>query len=183
MNRIRTTIEAGPMRRVLTFALWRVVSADVVGERELSEGFYDLAWRGINPAYELGGDPGDAEYRLLRLTAVRSAVRAVAAAADGERVDLPVSPEELADALHDCVLTIDQNDQLLDELSAEDRADVGGCREAAIRLLDELADPLEALAAPMLDAVPAGAPAGLDVDEFVGSPRITRAGARSGSRA
>lgn len=134
-RRTLVTINAGHTRRVVTFALWRIASNNIVGEHELSDSFFDRAWGGIHPAYVLEGVMGQAEFRLSRLAAVESAVRAVESATDGERLDLPVSPEELIDALRDCVLAIDQNDELFWGLSAADQQDVAGCRDAAARLL------------------------------------------------
>jgi hypothetical protein len=163
------TIEAGHVRRVLTFALWRIVSADIVGECELSEDFYDLAWRGIHRDYQLHGGVGEAEYRLVRIGAVSAAVRAVAAAADGDRLELPVAPEELSDALRDCMLAIDQNDEVLANLPTGERREVVGCRYTASRLLDWLAGQLEPG-----EPMPRSPGHSLTVPEFPGSPRIRR---------
>lgn len=129
------TLETGHLKRVVAFALWRVVAVDVVGERELSEGFYDRAWREIDPVYVLGGDVGDVEFRLVRLSTVSAAVREVTSAADGTRLDLPVAPEEMAAALRDCIRAIDQNEDLFLNLPANGRDDVLRCRRAAVRVL------------------------------------------------
>jgi hypothetical protein len=132
------TIETRHTRRVISFALWRIMAVDVIGERELSEGVYDRAWREIQTVY-VDGEPGEAEFRLLRIGVLRAAIRAVAAAAqDGQQTELPVSPHELADALRDCVRAIDQNDDLFLTLTEVERNDVVQSRSAAIGLLEAL---------------------------------------------
>jgi hypothetical protein len=104
----------------------------------LSDGFYDKAWAGINPAYMLGEDLGEAEHRLIRLGAVQNAARAVSTAAPGERLELPVSPQELDEALRDFLIAIDQNDELLQELPGSEQEDIAQCRGAAAHLLWEI---------------------------------------------
>jgi hypothetical protein len=131
------TIETRHTRRVISFALWRIIAVDVIGERELSEGVYDRAWREIQMVY-VDGEPGEAEFRLLRIGVLRAATRAVAAAEDGQQTGLPVSTQELADALRDCVRAIDQNDDLFLTLTDVERADVVQCRSAAIGLLEAM---------------------------------------------
>jgi hypothetical protein len=139
-GRTLVTINAGHTRRVVTFALWRIASHEIVGQHELSDSFFDRAWGGIHPAYVLEEEKGQAELRLSRLVAIQAAVRAVDSASDGERLDLPVTSEELIDALRDCVLAIDQNDELFWGLSPSDQQDVAGCRDAAARLLAAIQD-------------------------------------------
>ncbi len=140
-SRTKLTLDSEHARRVAIFALWRIASAGVVGSRMLSDGLYDKAWAGIHPAYVPGEDVGEAEHCLVRLGAIQSAARAVAKAALGERLVLPVSPQELDDALRDFLIAIEQNDELLGELSAAEQNDIGLCRSAAAQLLwvvDEL---------------------------------------------
>lgn len=138
---IKVTIGSGHTRRIITFALWRVIAVDVVGESELSDGYYDRAWGEINRIYMLNAEPGGAETRLLRLATLTAAVRSVATAADGACVELPVTPSEVADALRDCVRAIDLGDDLFLALPESERADVLGCRRAAIRLLRSIEVP------------------------------------------
>ena len=134
-NTTPMTLDSRHVRRVVTFVLWRVVAVDVIGERELSDGYYDRAWSEINPIYMLDQVAGHAEFLLVRVAAISAAVRSVAAAADGDQIELPVSPAEVADALRDCLRAIDLNDDLFLQLPADQREDVLKCRRAAIRLL------------------------------------------------
>jgi hypothetical protein len=132
------SITSSHVRRIVTFALWRIVATDVVGETELSDGYYDRAWGEINRIYMLDGDAGRAEFLLVRLAALTAAVRAVGAAAEGQDVELPVAPDEVAEALRDCVRAIDLNGDLLLALPSEEREDVLRCRRTALRLLRSL---------------------------------------------
>jgi hypothetical protein len=161
-------LENGCTRRVVTFALWRIIATDVVGERELSDAFYDRAWREINPVYMLEPGAGGAEFRMMRVAAVGAAARVVATAADGTCVLLPVSTSELAGALGDCVRAIDQNTDLFLGLSPDEREDVMRCRRVAttlLRALDSEDQPARA------DRPPAEA---LSVPEFSGSLTASR---------
>ncbi len=161
-NPTTTTIASHHARRVLTFALWRIAAADVVGEHELGDGLYDRAWREINPLYMLDQtQPARAEFALMRLAALGAAARTVDAARLGEAVELPASAAELASALHDCVAAIDQNHCLFVDLSPDGREDVLRCRRAAITLLAALE------AAQSCSAV--------SVPEFPGPLRVSRA--------
>lgn len=137
-GRIKVTLQSEHSRRVAIFALWRIASTNIVGSSRLSDGFYDKAWSGIHPAYIPGADLGEAEHRLIRLGAVQSAARAVLMAAPGELLELPVSPQELDDALRDFLIAIDQNDELLHELPAAEQEDIAHCRDAAAHLLWEI---------------------------------------------
>ncbi len=138
MTSTAVTIDSEHVRRVVSFALWRIVAANIVGERALSDGYYDRAWEQINPAYMLEPDNGPADARLARLAAITEAVRVVESAAAGERVSLPVRRAELGEALQDCVRAIDLNDDLLLGLSAAEREDVIRCRRTALRLMRSL---------------------------------------------
>lgn len=167
----RTTtvmLQNGFMRRVVTFALWQITATEVVGERELSEAFYDRAWREINRTYMLEPDVGRAEFRMLRIAALSAAARVVATASDGTCVLLPVGESELAAALRDCVRTIDQNTDLFLDLVPDDREDVMRCRRAALRLLAALDDGDQPLRAERPRAP------GLSVPEFSGSLAVSR---------
>lgn len=161
-TKIRVTLDGDHARRVASFALWRIASVNVVGDHALSDGFYDRAWAGIHPAFMLAEDIGGAEHCLVRLAAVRTAARAINRAADGTRIDLPVSPEELDDALRDFLLAIDQNDELLAELPLDEQEDVARCRGAAAHMLWELGEQTRASA--------------LDPPDFAEPPRVYRAG-------
>jgi len=141
-------------RRVVTFALWRIASSDVVGGHELSDGFYNRAWWGIHPAYMPEQNLGESEHRMVRLAQVRMAVRAVATAGDGERRELPISAQELDGALNDLLIAMDQNSELLWTLSDAEREDVARCQDAALRLLRVVAPRSEITA-----GEPAGEPA------------------------
>lgn len=132
------TLESDHFRRVTIFALWRIASSNIVGGGMLSDGFYDKAWSGIHPAYMPGEDRGETEHRLIRLGAVQNAARAVAVAEPGARVELPISPQELDDALRDFLVAVDQNNELLQELPVSDQEDIARCRGAAAHLLWEL---------------------------------------------
>ena len=135
MATIEVTIDSGHVRRVVTFALWRIIAVNIVGERALSDGYYDRALKQINPAYMVEPEGGPADARLARLSAITAAAQAVESAAAGDRIALPVRREELADALQDCVRAIDLGHDLLLALDEAGREDVSHCRRAALRLL------------------------------------------------
>ena len=136
--RTKVTLDSEHARRVAIFALWRIASTSIVGSDGLSSGFYDKAWAVIHPAYALGEDSGDAEHRLVRLNAVQTAARAVAQARTPDRLALPVSPQELDEALRDFLRAIEQNQELLHELAPAEQEDIARCRGAAAQLLWEL---------------------------------------------
>ncbi|HET9720305.1 MAG TPA: hypothetical protein VFP55_09530 [Solirubrobacteraceae bacterium] len=136
--RTKVTLDGDHARRVAIFALWRIASTNIIGSDGLSDGFYDKAWATIHPAYAPGEGLGEAEHRLVRLNAVQTAARAVARAEAGQRLALPVSPRELDEALRDFLCAIDQNQELLHELPAEEQEDIARCRGAAAQLLWEL---------------------------------------------
>lgn len=136
--RTKVTLENDHTRRVIIFALWRIASVNVVGNDNLSDGFYDKAWAEIHPAYVPGENPGEAEHRLIRLRAVQNAARAVSDAALGERVPLPVRWVEFDDALRDFLRAVDQNEELLEGLPEAEQEDIMACRGAAAHLLWEL---------------------------------------------
>lgn len=159
-TRIKVTLRSEHSRRVAIFALWRIASTNIVGSQSLSDGFYDKAWAGIHPAYMPGDDLGEAEHRLIRLGAVQHAARTVSTARAGELLELPVSPQELDDALRDFLIAIDQNDELLHELSFNEQDDIARCREAAAHLMWEIEE--RAL------------PASLRPPEFPEPPRVYR---------
>ena len=137
-SRITITLESDHFRRVAIFALWRIASTNIVGDGSLRDSFYDKAWAGIHPVYVTGPGTGESEHRLIRLGAVQNAARAVAVAEAGERVELPVSPQELDEALRDFLLAVEQNDELLRELPLPEQADIARCRGAAAHLLWEV---------------------------------------------
>lgn len=159
--RTKVTLHNDHMRRVTIFALWRIASADIVGNHNLSDGFYDKAWAEIHPAFVPGEDPGEAEHRLIRLRAIQNAARAVSDAALGERVPLPVRWHEFDDALRDFLRAVDQNEELMQSLSTGEQEDIIACRGAAAHLLWELEERV---------AVPPLLP-----PDFADPPRVYRA--------
>ena len=140
------TVTAEPSRRVIRFALWRIMASDVVGERSLGDALYDRACRAIHPVYGLGVDDGDAEFRLLRIATLTAAARSLDATATGTAVELPVSPAEYLCALDDCLCALEDNDNLFWNLTPLDRGSVSRCR-------DEAALQLEAVAAQLPDGL------------------------------
>jgi hypothetical protein len=138
-----TTVTLGGThsRRVLEHALWHVISASVIGERELSEAAFNEAWRAIHPRYTLDDRVAEAEFRLARIALIRRSLRVLATAAAGTLLRLPVSAAELETALLELLEGIDQNDELLAWLSEEDCRDVAACETAARRLLENLSPP------------------------------------------
>ena len=130
------TVTTEPSRRVIRFALWRILANDVVGERALSDALYDRACGAIHPVYGLGVADGDAEFRLLRIATMTAAARTVDAAATGTAVELPVSPAEYLCALDDCLCALEDNDNLFWNLAPLDRGFVNRCREEAVLQLE-----------------------------------------------
>lgn len=136
--RTKVTLDSDHSRRVAIFALWRIASTSIIGADGLSDGFYDKAWAVIHPAFAPGDEVGDAEHRLVRLNAVQTAARAVSRAEPGQRLALPVSPQELDEALRDFLCAVEQNQELLRELPPGEQEDIAHCRGAAAQLLWEL---------------------------------------------
>jgi hypothetical protein len=134
------TLKTAASRRVVRYALWRIVATNVIGEHErpLSDALYDRAWQEIHPVYGVGTDAGEAEFRLLRLAGITATARAVSAASDGSRLALPVSAAEFAGALEDGVRALEDNDNLFWNLGPGDRETVRACRAEALRLLDDV---------------------------------------------
>ncbi len=135
MATIEVTLDCDHVRRVVTFALWRIIAVNIVGERALSDGYYDRALKQINPAYMVEPEAGPTDARLARLSAITAAAQAVESGAAGDRIALPVRRQELADALQDCVRAIDLGHDLLLALDEGGREDVARCRRTALRLL------------------------------------------------
>jgi hypothetical protein len=138
VHRNTVTIDNEHTRRVVTCALWHIVSEQVIGESELRESCFSLGWRSVHPAYRLDDGIAEAEYRLARRAIIRSAARRVGTAKLGETIALPVSVTELEEALADCVRTLDQNGELLESLGRDAGHDVLACRGVAVRLLEAI---------------------------------------------
>jgi hypothetical protein len=167
----KVEIEPGYCRRVAKFVLRRVMAVDVVGDRLLSEGLYDVAWREIHPVYMGEATLGEAEFRLYRIGLLTSAARSLSSAADGDTVELPISAAEAVDALRDFTTAIDANDELLWSLTEEEREEVVGCRYAATRMLEDIVAQHPGLALEQHDADLDDA---LAIPELDGPMRVTR---------
>lgn len=141
-TRTKVMLDGEHTRRVLIFALWRIASANIVGEHDLSEAVYDKAWAGIHTEYMPDGDVAAAEHRLIRLGSVQRAVRAASRAKIGDTLELPVAPEEMDDAMRDFLLALDQNDELRQAMPEEEQEDIALCRGAAAQVLWELGEAL-----------------------------------------
>lgn len=153
-HEITVTVSDAHSRRVLEHALWYVISASVIGERELSEACFNEAWRSVHPNYALDDQPAEAEFRLTRLAIIRRALRTLAAAAQGTELRLPVSPTEFEAALLELLAGIEQNDELLDWLSEEDVGEVAACQAAARGMLGDVPEPLGGRGIPERTRVP-----------------------------
>jgi hypothetical protein len=101
-------------------------------------------------------------------------VRRVQLAELGSHVTVPVSAEQLADAVEECARVIDQNLELLDSLDEADAGDVLACQKAAERLAERLrAQPHDDSSASPLVSWPNEAP-GISVPSLNGPITIRR---------
>lgn len=145
---MQITIHHDPTRSVVLQALWNH-AADAVGEEQFRDDLYDCSWERISRVYGAGREGTDpfaaVAVTFETLDAVRAAVERVTAAEIGSSVDVPLDVSPLQEALSSCKDWILDRDGGFAGLSSSEQRHALDYRDAAVRLLAELA-PAEAVA-------------------------------------